>query len=94
MNICISIILLLFVTYTSWAQVNIHGTVIDREANEPLAGASVIVKSADGKIKKFASTKTDGTFAIQVLSVTGYRLELAMMGFAKQSLPLDSISFP
>ena len=68
--------------------------VIDREANEPLVGASVIVKGADGKIKKFASTKADGTFSMQVPSIAGCRLEVTMMSFAKQSLPLDSVSFP
>lgn len=76
------------------AQVDVRGTVIDREANEPLVGASVIVKGADGKIKKFASTKANGAFAMQLPSVSGCRLEVTMMSFAKQSLPLDSVSFP
>ncbi|MBO4963359.1 MAG: carboxypeptidase-like regulatory domain-containing protein [Prevotella sp.] len=76
------------------AQVNVSGKVVDRTANEPLAGASVIVKGADGKIKKFASTKADGAFTMQVASVNGCRLEVAMMGFVKQSLPLDGASFP
>lgn len=76
------------------AQVDVRGTVIDREANEPLVGASVIIKGADGKIKKFASTKADGGFTMQLPSVSGCRLEVTMMGFAKQSLPLDSVSFP
>ena len=40
--------------FASLAQVNVRGTVIDRDTNEPLVGASVIVKGADGKIKKFA----------------------------------------
>lgn len=76
------------------AQVDVRGTVIDREANEPLVGASVIIKGADGRIKKFASTKADGAFAMQLPSVSGCRLEVTMMSFAKQSLPLDSVSFP
>lgn len=76
------------------AQVDVRGTVIDREANEPLVGASVIIKGADGKIKKFASTKADGGFTMQLPSVSGCRLEVTMMSFAKQSLPLDSVSFP
>ncbi|MGM9828253.1 MAG: carboxypeptidase-like regulatory domain-containing protein [Muribaculaceae bacterium] len=76
------------------AQVDVRGTVIDKEANEPLVGASVIIKGADGRIKKFASTKADGAFAMQLPSVSGCRLEVTMMSFAKQSLPLDSVSFP
>lgn len=94
MKYLFSIILLVLSSLTATAQVNISGKVIDRAANEPLAGASVIVKGADGKIKKFASTKADGAFAMQVPSVSGCKLEVAMMGFVRQSLPLDGASFP
>ena len=83
-----------FAAVSAVAQVDVRGTVIDREANEPLVGASVIVKGADGKIKKFASSKADGGFAMQLPSIKGCRLEVAMMSFAKQSIPLDSVSFP
>lgn len=76
------------------AQVSITGTVFDKECNEPLTGASVIVKGADGKIKKFATSKPDGTFAMQMPGVKGCRLEITMLGFARQSLALDSVAFP
>ena len=76
------------------AQVNVTGTVIDRENNEPLTGASVIVKGADGKIKKYATSKANGMFSITLPSVAGCRLEVAVMSFAKKSVALDSISFP
>ena len=76
------------------AQVNVSGTVIDKENNEPLAGASVIVKGTDGKIKKFASSKADGGFSITVPSVKGCRLEVTIMSFAKQSIALDNATFP
>lgn len=84
----------LFIAEVSVAEVNVTGTVIDKESNKPLTGASVIVKGSDGKIKKFASSKSDGGFAITMPSVDGCRLEVAMMSFAKQSIPLDSVSFP
>lgn len=84
----------LSVTLYAVAQVNVRGTVIDREANEPLVGASVIVKGADGKIKKFGSSDAEGGFTLQMPSVAGCRLEVNMMGFVKQSQPLDSVSFP
>lgn len=87
-------LLLMAMSLVAMAQVDVRGKVIDCEANEPLVGASVIVKGADGKIKKFASTKADGTFAMQLPSVGGCRLEVTMMSFAKQSLHLDSVSFP
>lgn len=84
----------IFVAVSALGQVNVSGTVIDKENNEPLAGASVIVKGADGKIKKFTSSKSDGAFAITMPSVDGCRLEVAMMSFARQSIALDSVSFP
>lgn len=91
LTICL---LCLLASLNTLAQVNVYGTVIDREAREPLAEASVIIKGTDGKIKKFAYTKSNGEFSINIPSVSGCRLEVTMMGFVKQSLPLDSISFP
>ncbi|WP_305383978.1 carboxypeptidase-like regulatory domain-containing protein [uncultured Duncaniella sp.] len=76
------------------AQVNVSGKVVDKESNEPLTGASVIVKGADGKIKKYATSKGDGGFAMSLPSVTGCRLEVSMMSFAKKTIPLDRVSFP
>lgn len=76
------------------AQVNVTGKVVDMESNESLVGASVIIKGADGKIKKFASSKSDGGLSITMPSVDGCSLEVNMMSFSKQSIPLDSVSFP
>lgn len=39
------------------AQVSVKGTVVERGTNEALPGASVIVKGADGKIKKVLNFK-------------------------------------
>ena len=76
------------------AQVNVSGMVIDKEINEPVVGASAIIKGADNKIKKFASTKANGSFAMSVPSVSDCRLEVTMMGYAKQTIPLDSVTLP
>ena len=94
MNRLVSYLLFFFVAVGSMAQVNVSGTVVDKESNEPLPGASVIIKGADGKIKKFASSKADGNFALTIPSADGCLLEIAMMNFAKQSIPIDSTSFP
>lgn len=94
MNRILTYLLFIFVCLNALAQVSVTGNVIDRENNEPLVGASVIVKGADGKIKKFASSKSDGGFAITIPSADGCRLEVTMMSFARQSIPLDSVSFP
>lgn len=82
------------VSASAVAQVNVSGTIIDKESNEPLAGASVIVKGADGKIKKYVTSKSDGGFAMSLPSIVGCRLDVAMMSFTKQSIPLDSVTFP
>ncbi|MDE6533491.1 MAG: TonB-dependent receptor [Muribaculaceae bacterium] len=94
MNRLITYMLSLFVAVSAVAQVNVSGTVLDKDSNEPLTGASVIVKGADGKIKKYATSKADGGFAMSLPSVAGCRLEVSMMSFAKQSIPLDSVAFP
>ena len=88
------IILYLIGAVSLMAQVNVSGMVIDKEINEPVVGASAIIKGADNKIKKFASTKADGSFAMYVLSVSDCRLEVTMMGYAKQTIPLDSVTLP
>lgn len=94
MNRVITYLILLFVAGSAVAQVNVSGTVVDKESNEPLTGASVIVKGADGKIKKYTTSKGDGGFAISLPSVASCRLEVSMMSFAKKTIPLDSVSFP
>ena len=90
----VTYLIFLFVVVSAVAQVNVSGTVVDKESNEPLTGASVIVKGADGKIKKYATSKGDGGFAMSLPSVAGCRLEVLMMSFAKKTILLDSVSFP
>ena len=90
----VTYLIFLFVVVSAVAQVNVSGIVVDKESNEPLTGASVIVKGADGKIKKYATSKGDGGFAMSLPSVAGCRLEVSMMSFAKKTIPLDSVSFP
>ncbi len=87
-------ILSILIAVGATAQVNVSGTVVDKESNEPLTGASVIVKGADGKIKKYATSKGDGGFVMSMPSVAGCRLEVSMMSFAKKTIPLDSVTFP
>ena len=63
MRLIIAYLLLLFAAVSAMAQVNVSGTVVDKENREPLTGASVIIKGTDGKIKKFSTSKKDGAFA-------------------------------
>lgn len=94
MRLIIAYLLLLFAAVSAMAQVNVSGTVVDKENREPLTGASVIIKGTDGKIKKFSTSKKDGAFAMSVPSVAGCRLEVSMMSFAKKTIPLDGATFP
>lgn len=55
MRLIIAYLLLMFAAVSAMAQVNVSGTVVDKENREPLTGASVIIKGADGKIKKFST---------------------------------------
>lgn len=55
MKRAITYFLLLIAVANALADVNVSGRVIEKESNEPLTGASVIVKGADGKIRKFSS---------------------------------------
>ena len=87
-------LLCLLATANAIAQTDVTGMVIDNESNEPVTGASVIVKGADGKIKKYTTSKSDGGFTMSLSSVAGCRLEVSMMSFAKKTIFLDSVSFP
>ncbi len=86
--------ILLCIAIATTAQTNVSGLITDRETNEPIIGASLIIKSADGKIKGFATSKADGRYTIKVPSMPGSRLEVNMMSYVKQSIPLDSVTLP
>ena len=73
MRICLFHIILIFCYLISYAEIEVKGRVIDAETKEGLAGASVIIKGIDGKIKKFSSSKVDGDFSITVTSVEGWQ---------------------
>lgn len=90
----LTIVLISIFSLGLFAQVEVTGVVIDGEVNEPLTGASVIIKGADNNIKKFASSNAEGRFSMSVQSVSGCRLEVSMMSFDKQVIPLDSVTFP
>ena len=78
----------------SAAQVNVHGVVVEKGSSEPLTGASVILKNANGKIAKFTTSDVIGSFSISTPEVKGYTLEVSMMSYTKQTLSVDSIGFP
>ena len=90
----ITLLLMLISTQALWAQVEISGTICAGDTGEPMRGVSAVVRDADGKIKKFASTDSEGKFKISVPTVEGYTLEVSMISFAKQTIPLAGATFP
>ena len=59
MRICLFHIILIFCSLISYAEIKVKGRVIDAETKEGLAGASVIIKGADEKIKKYSTSKAE-----------------------------------
>lgn len=85
---------ILLAALTCAAQVNVSGIVVEENSNEPLTGASVILRNAEGKIKKYGTTNAKGEFAISSPTIKGFTLDVSMMSFAKQTVKLDSVQLP
>lgn len=94
MNRLIFIAAFVLTALTGVAQVNVSGVVVEEGSNEPLTGASVILRNAEGKIKKFATSDAKGKFSISAPEIKGYTLDVSMMSFAKQTVKLDSVQLP
>lgn len=94
MNRLIFILAFVWAALTGVAQVNVSGTVVEEGSNEPLTGASVILRNAEGKIKKYATSDANGKFTISTLEIKGYTIDVSMMSFAKQTVRLDSVQLP
>lgn len=76
------------------AQINVCGVVVEQWTDEPLAGASVILRDAGGKIKKYGATDANGEFVFSMPTIKGFTIDVSMMSFAKQTLALDSVRLP
>lgn len=94
MNRLIFILAFVLAALTGAAQVNVSGVVVEEGSNEPLTGASVILRNSQGKIKKYATTDDKGKFSISTSEIKGYTLDVSMMSFAKQTVKLDSVQLP
>lgn len=83
------------ITINAAAQNLITGLVVDDADGQPMAGVSVTIRDSAGKIKRFNTTKADGVFTLKAPETTaGFRLEASLVGYARRSFPLDSISIP
>ena len=94
MRYLVTYILLILTSIDAVAKVEVQGIVVDDKNNEPLAGASIIIRGTDNTIKEYTISDKDGKFQIAASSVEGCRLEVSMMGFEKKFIPLDNVYFP
>ena len=85
---------MLLLPFLALAQTNASGKVVDAEGNSPLVGASIIIKDSNAKIVKFTTTTADGSYSMQIPLIEDGILEVMMMGYSKQAMPLSSIIFP
>lgn len=85
---------MLLLPFLTLAQTNASGKVVDAEGNSPLVGASIIIKDSNAKIVKFTTTTADGSYSMQIPLIEDGILEVMMMGYSKQAMPLSSIIFP
>jgi hypothetical protein len=88
------ILAFMLVALAGVAQTDVSGIVVEEGSNEPLTGASVILRNPAGKIRKYATSDNNGRFSIQAAETKGHTLDVSMMGFAKQTVVLDSVELP
>ena len=80
---------LLIACYAS-AQKELTGRLVEKQTNEALAGANVMVKNAEGKLVKFTTTREDGTFLLKLSAWSkGMTIHVSMVGMKTYSAPLS-----
>ena len=86
----IFILSFLLIASSALAQKEISGRIVAKQTGETLAGVNVMVKSAEGKLVKFATSREDGTFHIK-FSVwkEGMTLHATMVGMKTYAIPLS-----
>ena len=65
----------------------LSGTVVDA-SGAVLAGATVMVRSADGTVERLTQSDSNGSFSISGLSAGNYRLIASSPGFATKVMPV------
>src|SRR5208282_2914730 len=65
----------------------LSGTVVDA-SGAVLAGATVMVRSADGSVQRLTQSDSNGSFNISGLSAGNYRLVVSSPGFATKEMPV------
>ena len=85
----ICILSFLLMTCSAFAQKEVTGRLTDKQTGEALVGANVMVKNAEGKLVKFATTREDGTFLIKLSAWNqGMTIHVSMVGMKTYTAPL------
>ena len=66
----------------------LSGTVVDT-SGAVLAGASVMVRSADGSVQRLTQSDSNGSFSISGLSAGSYQLVVSSPGFETKEMPVN-----
>ena len=86
----ICILTFLLMTCSALAQKEVAGRLTDKQTGEALVGANVMVKNAEGKLVKFATTREDGTFLIKLSAWNqGMTIHVSMVGMKTYTAPLS-----
>ena len=86
----ICILSFLLMTCAALAQKEVTGRLTDKQTGEALVGANVMVKNAEGKLVKFATTREDGTFLIKLSAWNqGMTIHVSMIGMKTYTAPLS-----
>ena len=86
----ICILTFLLMTCSAFAQKEVTGRLTDKQTGEVLVGANVMVKNAEGKLVKFATTREDGTFLVKLSAWSkGMTIHVSMVGMKTYTAPLS-----
>ena len=86
----ICILSFLLIACSAFAQKEMTGRLTDKQTGEALVGANVMVKNAEGKLVKFATTREDGTFLIKLSAWSkGMTIHVSMVGMKTYTAPLS-----
>lgn len=92
MNKCvICIIVLLCCIFHASGQMLFSGKVLDRESDEPVIGANIMVKNNTGDVVNFTMTDENGVFLLNIPQPTdSVSIEVAALSFKTHILRIDS----
>ncbi|MDE6333401.1 MAG: carboxypeptidase-like regulatory domain-containing protein, partial [Muribaculaceae bacterium] len=87
------VILLVMSPMSIHARMSLAGIVVDADSGDPIAGASVRLVDASGKIKRFAGSRSDGTFSLAIPEGSdSMKVQVAGMGYSTAEFSVSSLT--